>query len=142
MARTDVTPFKDEEIELARKALVLRRAGFDLFEIAQRLKVTEHKAASATRNALEAAALMVSLAERRELLNLEVTRLDALQAAVWDDAMTGDVRAVEAALKLVQARSKLLGLDTDQSATSTTVVVAGDTQTYIETLKQLESSNG
>ena len=48
MARTDVTPFKDEEIELARKALVLRRAGFDLFEIAQRLKVTEHKAASAT----------------------------------------------------------------------------------------------
>ena len=85
---------------------------------------------------------MVSLAERRELLNLEVTRLDALQAAVWDDAMTGDVRAVEAALKLVQARSKLLGLDTDQSATSTTVVVAGDTQTYIETLKQLESSNG
>lgn len=135
------TVYTDEDVELARRALVLRRAGFDLFQIAQRLHVSESKIARSTRDALEATSLLVSMAERRDLLNLEVARLDALQAALWDQAMDGDVRSAEAIHKFIQTRSRLLGLDVDQSATTTTVVVAGDTASYIETLKQLESGN-
>ena len=133
--------YTDEDVELARKALKLRRAGFDLFTIAQRLHVSESRIARATRDALDATSLLVSMAERRDLLNLEVARLDELQAALWDQAMDGDVRSAEAIHKFIQTRARLLGLDVDQSATTTTVVVAGDAASYIETLKQLESGN-
>lgn len=40
----------------------------------------------------------------------EGERLDALQAAVWADAMGGDVRAVVAVLRIMDARAKLFGL--------------------------------
>ncbi|MEE6264885.1 hypothetical protein V2E29_04390 [Streptomyces diastatochromogenes] len=42
---------------------------------------------------------------------LELARLDTLQQAIWDKAMSGDPRAIEAALKILDRRAKLLGLD-------------------------------
>ena len=45
-----------------------------------------------------------------ELRQLEVDRLDALQVAIWDDAMKGDLAAVKAVLRLVHLRAKILGL--------------------------------
>lgn len=45
-----------------------------------------------------------------ELRCFEVDRLNALQLAVWPDAMAGDVSAVEAVLKIVMQRCRLLGL--------------------------------
>lgn len=42
--------------------------------------------------------------------NLEQDRLDRLLTSVWPRAMQGDVTAVLAALKVVQARCRLLGL--------------------------------
>jgi len=41
---------------------------------------------------------------------LEQDRLDRLLASVWPSAMQGDLPAVMAALKVVQARCRLLGL--------------------------------
>ena len=46
-----------------------------------------------------------------QLRDMEVQRLDSLQAAVWADALAGDIKAVDAVLRIVQARVKLLGLD-------------------------------
>lgn len=46
-----------------------------------------------------------------DLRTLEVLRLDALQVALWDDAMAGDVKALNAALRIILQRSRLLGLD-------------------------------
>jgi hypothetical protein len=46
---------------------------------------------------------------------LELTRLDALQRAVWEQAESGDVRALEAVLKIMDRRAKLLGLDQVES---------------------------
>jgi len=40
----------------------------------------------------------------------EVARLDALQAALWDDALAGDVAAVDAVLRIVVTRCRVLGL--------------------------------
>ena len=45
-----------------------------------------------------------------ELRRLEVERLDSLQVAIWEDAMTGDVRAVAAVVRIMHLRAKILGL--------------------------------
>lgn len=45
------------------------------------------------------------------LRGLENARLDALQLALWDAAMTGDVRAAVGIVKIVQARVRLKGLE-------------------------------
>ena len=45
------------------------------------------------------------------LQQLESARLDALQVAVWDKAMNGDAAAAQAVVRIITARSRLLGLD-------------------------------
>ena len=45
-----------------------------------------------------------------ELRFVEQQRLDALQSAVWERAMEGHVPSVEAALGILKARMRLLGL--------------------------------
>lgn len=40
---------------------------------------------------------------------LELTRLDALQVGLWDRAVSGDVKAVNAVLRIIEQRSRLLG---------------------------------
>lgn len=42
---------------------------------------------------------------------LELTRLDALQVGLWEQALAGDVKAVNAVLRIIEQRSRLLGLD-------------------------------
>lgn len=46
-----------------------------------------------------------------DLLTLELERLDAMLRGLWPAATTGDERAVSAALRIMQRRAKLLGLD-------------------------------
>jgi hypothetical protein len=48
---------------------------------------------------------------RLEAQRLEEARLDDLQEGIWDKALAGDSRAVEVALKVLERRAKLLGLD-------------------------------
>jgi hypothetical protein len=45
------------------------------------------------------------------LRSLEAQRLDALQVALWDKAMAGDVIAAQAAIRIIVSRCRLLGLD-------------------------------
>jgi hypothetical protein len=73
-------------------------------------------------------ALAMQQAEAIEDLRfVERQRLDALQVALWDTAMTGDVKAAQAILAIVMARVRLLGLDRtsahDEPRTPRTVVV-------------------
>ena len=42
---------------------------------------------------------------------LELQRLDALQVGLWDRAVGGDIKAVNAVLRISEQRSRLLGLD-------------------------------
>ena len=46
-----------------------------------------------------------------EYREMELSRLDALQSACWEHALDGDLRAVEAVLRVMQQRARLLGLD-------------------------------
>lgn len=45
-----------------------------------------------------------------EYLTLEIQRLDALQVALWDEAMAGDVKAALGCLRIIEQRMALLGL--------------------------------
>jgi hypothetical protein len=45
-----------------------------------------------------------------EVRELEATRLDALQAALWSDAMRGSWNAGQTVLKIMEQRAKLFGL--------------------------------
>lgn len=45
-----------------------------------------------------------------EYREMELARLDALQAGCWDAAMSGDRIAVETVLKVIEQRCRLLGL--------------------------------
>ena len=49
--------------------------------------------------------------QRKEALRLEEERLDRLQDGLWDRALSGEPRAVEVVLKVLERRARLLGLD-------------------------------
>ena len=48
---------------------------------------------------------------RQEAIRLEEARIDDLQAGIWDRALSGEPRAVEVALKVLERRARLHGLD-------------------------------
>jgi hypothetical protein len=48
---------------------------------------------------------------RAEAVRLEEERLDSLQEGIWDKALAGEPRAVEVALKVLERRARMLGLD-------------------------------
>lgn len=53
------------------------------------------------------------------LRSLEVERLDAVQVALWDNAMNGDVNAAKQAIRIIAARCRLLGLEEQARAQGT-----------------------
>lgn len=70
---------------------------------------------------------------RREVLELELDRLDALQNAVWGMAIGGDLKAVETALKVMAHRARILALGEETASSTNTVVIASEK--YVETLQ-------
>lgn len=66
---------------------------------------------------------------------LELARLDALQVAFWERAMTGDVKAAGMILRIIEQRSRLLGLDKPghQSAAQTVVMSPVELAVWKET---------
>jgi hypothetical protein len=60
-----------------------------------------------------------------EYRELEVDRLDALQAAIWHRAVAGDCAAIAVALRIIESRIKILGLGAEKepSAEQMSVVV-------------------
>lgn len=88
-------------------------------------------------------AVRVDIENREEVLAMEMGRLDSLMEAVWDQAMTGDTKAVDSALKIISMRSKLLGLEaltqTAGNVTNNTVVVTGNTEEFIHSLKLVDT---
>ncbi|WP_431928559.1 hypothetical protein [Nonomuraea jabiensis] len=107
---------EDPQVKLERherryQALQMRIAGVSNAVIAQRLGYSSPQLVSKdVTNALKKAAKQESMAAE-ELLHLEINRLDRMMASVWPKVIKGEVNAVEAALKIVNKRASLLGLD-------------------------------
>ena len=90
---------------------------------------------------LEEARSLVVESSQREMLTLEVGRLDALQSALWPQAMAGHVPSAGAVLNIITTRSKLVGLDPDKMAQQadearTVVLVPHESAGYIESLQR------
>lgn len=107
-------PSKAQKAVTAKRraqAITLRLAGMDFDTIAERLDYSSRGAATkdfwraVEANRLEEAQAVENLRE------VEGTRLDRLQAAVWAKAVQGDLKAVETVLKVIAQRSRLFGLD-------------------------------
>jgi hypothetical protein len=91
------------------QALTLRLAGVDWSTIADRLGYDDPA------DALDAATAVADTQydglPMDPLRVLEVLRLDRLQAAVWKDAMKGDLGAVSTALNISDRRIRMLRLN-------------------------------
>ncbi len=97
--------------ERARKAVDLRIAGATYEKIAGVLGLRTRA------GAYKAVARGLAMVEKEtreaseNLRALEVARLDRMQVGVWAAARSGDVKAIAAALKIMERRAKLLGID-------------------------------
>jgi hypothetical protein len=100
-----------EAADRQRRALELRKAGKGFDAIAAELGYDSRSGAhKAVMTGLKA-----TLREpAEELRTLELERLDALLSALWPVALQGDQGAVDRVLRVMERRSKYLGLDTTE----------------------------
>lgn len=135
---------QEESDEKARLAYVMRQDGKSWYTIAKVLGVSETTIQTSVSRAMEQAAAMISAETKRQLLALEADRLDRLQESVWADAMRGDIRAGEFALKVIMARIKALQLDAipETTITNNTLVVTGSSEEYVAALRAIAGEHG
>lgn len=104
-------PTKPDKVEAARRrkqALELRLQGKTYQQISDEIGWTSKRYAwrmvmQELRN--------IPKEEAAELRQIEMERLNTLTDALWTSAMTGDPKAVDAMLKLMERRARMLGLD-------------------------------
>jgi hypothetical protein len=100
-------------IKAARRgieAIKLRERGLTYAEIGERMGVSEQRAWKLVSKEFD------RLNEKRtekatDVLRLELGRLDTMFSAVWESAKAGDLKAIAAALRIVERRAALLGLN-------------------------------
>jgi hypothetical protein len=125
----------------AHNAHQLHLSGLDWPEIAARTGYLDGPIAAMAVNAyLQKIAVEQAPEHRRQALDLELARLDALQAAYWPAAVAGDLAAAAFVLKVITRRCTVLGFDhpkEDLAGITGTLVVGGDTEQYIAGLKAI-----
>lgn len=133
---------READIKVARKAHQMRQGGMSWWDIAENLKISEGAAKKAVAELIAEAAATVDYYEKRDVLAMELSRLDALQSAVWEEAMEGKIHAVQAALAIMDRRAKWLGFaepEVKTNVTSNTIIVPGNTKDYIQALQQVRN---
>ena len=89
-------------------ALDLRKAGATYQAIASELGYSHPPAA---RKAVMAGLKLTMQEPADELRKLELSRCDRMQQAVWKAVLRGDVKAINAVLRIMDRRATYLGLD-------------------------------
>ena len=157
-AQAAIEAAEAEEMRAAQamRAYKLRLRGMSWWDIAEELELPEAQIKARYHEAIRAAGALVSEGSKRQLLDLEISRLDALMEAHWTRAtsswdtsdkegnsitMPADVRAAEFVLKVIRERVDYLGLQdlTHGDISTRTVIIAGgvDQTDYLESLKKL-----
>src|SRR6516225_10180111 len=88
------------------EALRLREQGYNYEQIAKRMKTNP----STVYRWVMAAMDRITAEPARRVLDLELRRLDALQSAIYANAIEGDLSAQAMYLRIADQRAKLLGL--------------------------------
>lgn len=102
------TPQALSNKETAIQALALRKTGATYEQIAAHLGYSNRQSANRAVLRLLAAHEAENVADLRTLENM---RLDDLLFAVYKAAKSGDLGAIDRALRIMERRAKLLGLD-------------------------------
>jgi hypothetical protein len=130
-------PLNAQRIEVAEreaKALDLRKAGLTYDQIGAQLGgISRSRAAHIVRRALDR--LVQEPGE--ELVKLEVERLDMLWRALLPKALAGSPRHAEVAVRVLESKRKLLGVDAPtktEAKLDVTVVEQDQTDREIEQL--------
>ena len=105
---TRTTPRTLAERDKAAQALALRKTGATYEQIAAHLGYSSRQSANRAVLRLLAAHEAENVADLRTLENM---RLDDLLFAVYKAALGGDLGAIDRALRIMERRAKLLGLD-------------------------------
>jgi len=94
------------------RAVELRRAGYTAAEIVEKIpEYQEHsKPTWRVQKDIEEALQEVTQVPARQLLALQVSRLEGLLSAVYETAMEGDIPAHKQALATLEQQSRLLGV--------------------------------
>lgn len=108
MGRPSGKPPKPEVLERETQVVALRRQGMTWDAIA---KAVGYADATGAHAAYERASVRVVKEDINAIRQIEMERLDMLQASYWQQAMTGDIPAGQQVLKIMDRRAKLLGLD-------------------------------
>jgi hypothetical protein len=131
---------REKKAKIARKAYSLHLAGVKWWDIAEELQMPEAHVKKAVAERIAEVADMIDWHEKRMFMSIELDRLDALQSAVWADAMEGKVPAITAVLAIMDRRAKWLGFaepEKEQTVTSNTIVIPGNSKDYIAALQQV-----
>lgn len=124
----------------AEAAIELRQAGKSNAEIAKLLGFNQPSdVQKAINKQMEREAAHLTTEDRESILSLMLGRLDKMHEALWPSALYGDPKAVDAVLKIMDRYMKWTGVDQPDSSTgqNNVLVIAGDTDRYVERLKQL-----
>lgn len=108
--------------ERKQTAVTLRKSGATFATIGAALGVSEQQAHRYVTAALRDLAEKTS-ETAQELRTLEAQRLDAMLAGLWGKATKGDPQSVTAALRIMERRAKLFGLDTQEAQEQGPIVV-------------------
>jgi hypothetical protein len=129
-----------ELIEKERQVLELRRAGATYDEIARATGyATAQGAYLAYGRALKRTLNAAGAEEAREM---ELDRLDRLQRTWWPKAISGDDKATDRVLKIMEHRAKYLGLYAPTKMQVEAVVYdAGTIEGEVQRLRQLLASD-
>ena len=103
-----VTKTRVQTAEKQAQALELRKAGATYQAIANELGYAHSTGAH---KAVMAGLKLVMQEPADSLRKLELTRCDRMQQAVWPAVLRGDVRAINAVLRIMERRAVYLGLD-------------------------------
>lgn len=96
-----------EIVERRTRAVELVAAGHSYDEVAAELGYANRSGAW---QAVQASLRAVQADTVEEYRALTLDRLEALLAVVWPKAMTGDIQAVAAARRIIDAECRVLGL--------------------------------
>jgi hypothetical protein len=109
--RLKVVSSEESEAEMRRRdarVYELRIQGNTFEQIASEVGYSGPSGAWQAHQRIKSEWIFESIEKARQL---ELMRLDELQVAVWDRAISGDLPAAHCVLKIMDRRAKLLGLD-------------------------------
>jgi hypothetical protein len=131
-------------LDAEAKVIELRRAGLTWATIA---KETGYSGPSGAYKAYQRAAERLIRPNLEEYRDMEIDRLDRLQAGVWQSAAQGNVKSIDAVLRIINTRARLLGLEAPQKIQAEVTTYDGSeleerTRHFIALIREANGSQG